>query len=225
MSTRGKTGEAQALIKGALELEQISATVQRPEYSDDMREQLMDTNPPLPAALVVFAEHDAIEAHFEDESQSWGEATPEPNLILPLNAFDPESVQSAFHIAGSGVPDARGSQPADRSHARKREMDHRFGGETMEARVVIGANRNFVLKNAVASVRRWDVNVRHAPLRDDASEKRRPPSWTWTSTDYSVPEDAGRGLGSPHRGGDPARECVGPHARHDHLVDCGRGAR
>jgi hypothetical protein len=97
LSTRGKTGEAQALIKGALELEQISAAMQRPEYTDDTREQLMDTNPPLPAALVVFAEHDVIEAHFEDEAQSWGEATPEPNLILPLNVFDPESVQSAFH--------------------------------------------------------------------------------------------------------------------------------
>jgi hypothetical protein len=71
--------------------------MQRPECRDDVREQLGDTNPPLPAALVVFAEHDAIEAHFEDEAQSWGEATPEPNLILPLNAFDPESVQSAFH--------------------------------------------------------------------------------------------------------------------------------
>jgi hypothetical protein len=97
LSTRGKTGETQALIEAALELERISATLQRPEYTDDMREQLGDTNPPLPAALVVFAEHDAIEAHFEDEAQSWGEATPEPNLILPLNAFDPESVQSAFH--------------------------------------------------------------------------------------------------------------------------------
>ena len=94
---KARRGEAQALIAAALELERISASVQRPEYTDDMREQLMDTNPPLPAALVVFAENDAVEAHFEDESQSWGEATPEPNLILPLNAFDPKSVRSAFH--------------------------------------------------------------------------------------------------------------------------------
>jgi hypothetical protein len=95
---QARRGEAQALIRGALELERISTAMQRPEYSDDMREQLMDTNPPLPAALVVFAEHDAVEAHFEDESQSWGEATPEPNLVLPLNGFDPESVRSAFHM-------------------------------------------------------------------------------------------------------------------------------
>ena len=98
LTTRVMDGEAQALIKGALELERISVEVQRPEYTDDIREQLADTNPPLPAALVVFAENDAIEVHFEDESQTFAEATPEPNLILPLNAFDPESVQSAFHM-------------------------------------------------------------------------------------------------------------------------------
>ena len=97
LSTRGKTGETQALIKAALELEQISATMQRPEYPDDVREQLMDTNSPLPAALVVFAENDSIEAQFEDESQSWGEAASEPNLILPLSAFDLKSIRSAFH--------------------------------------------------------------------------------------------------------------------------------
>jgi hypothetical protein len=98
LKARVRRGEAQALIRGALELERISTAVQRPEYTDDMREQLMDTNPPLPAALVVFAEHDAVEAHFEDESQSRGEATPEPNLVLPLNGFDPESVRSAFQM-------------------------------------------------------------------------------------------------------------------------------
>ena len=45
---------------------------------------------------MVFAEGDLIEAQFDDESQSWMEASPEPNLIIPLNAFDPGSVQSAF---------------------------------------------------------------------------------------------------------------------------------
>ena len=97
LKTLVRNGEAQALIKGALELERASAEVARPECTDDIREQLADTDPPLPAALVVFAENDAIEAHFEDESQTFAEATPEPNLILPLNAFDPKSVRSAFH--------------------------------------------------------------------------------------------------------------------------------
>jgi len=92
---RGETSKA--LIAAALELERTSESVRRPEFTDDMREQLMDTNSPLPAALVVFAENDSIEAQFEDESQSWGEAASEPNLILPLSAFDLKSIRSAFH--------------------------------------------------------------------------------------------------------------------------------
>ena len=46
--------------------------------------------------LVVFAENDAVAGQFDDESQSMMECTPEPNLIVPLNAFIPGSVQSAF---------------------------------------------------------------------------------------------------------------------------------
>jgi len=98
MRARTKGKQAQGLIAAMLDLERISASVQHPEFTDDMREQLMDTNPPLPAILVVFSENDAVEAQFEDESQSWGEASSEPNLILPLNAFDPASIRSAFHI-------------------------------------------------------------------------------------------------------------------------------
>jgi len=96
--TKGKG--AKALITAALDLERISASMRRPEFSDDVREQLMDANSPLPAILVVFSENDAIEALFEDDSQSWGEASSEPNLILPLSAFDPESIQLALHILG-----------------------------------------------------------------------------------------------------------------------------
>ena len=96
--TKGKG--AKALITAALDLEQVSASMRRPKFSDDMREQLMDANSPLPAILVVFSENDAIEALFEDDSQSWGEASSEPNLILPLSALNPESIQSALHILG-----------------------------------------------------------------------------------------------------------------------------
>jgi len=85
------------LLGAALELERASALASRPEVTDEIREQLMDTNPPLPAALVVFAENDLVEGEFENESQTWGEASSEPNLILPLSAFNPESIQSAFH--------------------------------------------------------------------------------------------------------------------------------
>ena len=45
---------------------------------------------------MVFAENDGIEGQFDDESQSMMECTPEPNLIVPVNAFDPGSVQLAF---------------------------------------------------------------------------------------------------------------------------------
>jgi hypothetical protein len=97
MAAQARGEACKALIAATLDLERTSASVRRPEFTDDMREQLMDTNSPLPAALVVFAENDSIEAQFEDESQSWGEAASEPNLILPLSAFDRKSIRSAFH--------------------------------------------------------------------------------------------------------------------------------
>ena len=83
--TKGKG--AKALITAALDLERISESMRRPELSDDMRAQLIDTNSPLPAILVVFSENDAIEALFEDDSQSWGEASSEPNLISASECF------------------------------------------------------------------------------------------------------------------------------------------
>ena len=52
--------------------------------------------------LVVFAENDAVAGQFDDESQSMMECTPEPNLIVPLNVFDPGSVQSAFATLAAG---------------------------------------------------------------------------------------------------------------------------
>ena len=61
-----------------------------------MREQLGDTNPPLPSLLTVFVEGDAVEGSFDEESQTMMEATPEPSVILPFNAHQPESVRQAF---------------------------------------------------------------------------------------------------------------------------------
>ena len=91
-----KGSEARALITATLELQRVSEKAKRPEFTDDMGEQLADSNPPLPSVLVVFAENDAIESHFDDESQGMIEAPPEPNLIIPLNAFDRSSVKMAF---------------------------------------------------------------------------------------------------------------------------------
>jgi hypothetical protein len=92
---RARSSEARALIAAALELHRASEEVKRPELSDEIREQLADSNASLPSVLVVFAEGDLIEGQF-DESQSWMEASPEPNLVIPLNAFEAGRVQSAF---------------------------------------------------------------------------------------------------------------------------------
>ena len=97
MARQAREEGVKTLLGAALELERASALVPRPEVTDEMREQLTDTNPPLPAVLVVFAENDLVEAEFENEAQAWGEASSEPNLILPLSTFDPESIRSAFH--------------------------------------------------------------------------------------------------------------------------------
>src|SRR2546425_437856 len=88
--------EAKAVIAAALELHRASERVKRPEFTDEMGEHIADSNPPLPGVLVVFAQNDSVEGQFDDESQSMMECTPEPNLVIPLNAFMPGSVQSAF---------------------------------------------------------------------------------------------------------------------------------
>jgi len=93
---RLRASTASAIIKATLELQRASERAKRPPFTDDMGEQLSDCNPPLPSLLVVFSETDAIEAHFDDESQNMAEASPEPNLIIPLNAFDCTAVKMAF---------------------------------------------------------------------------------------------------------------------------------
>lgn len=45
---------------------------------------------------VVLAEADAIEGHFDDESQYMAEKSREPNSIVPLDAFDCTSVKMSF---------------------------------------------------------------------------------------------------------------------------------
>lgn len=88
--------KARAIMEATLQLQRASKRTKRPPSTDDIREQLADSNPPLPSVLVVFSETDAIEAHFDDESQNMTEASPEPNLIIPLNAFDRSTVKTAF---------------------------------------------------------------------------------------------------------------------------------
>jgi hypothetical protein len=94
-----KRKEARALLDAVLELSEVSEQAKRPELTEEMREELCDTNPALPSLFAVFAQNDAIEGCFDEEAQTMME-TPEPSLTIPLNAHDAVSVQQAFHTFG-----------------------------------------------------------------------------------------------------------------------------
>ena len=88
------------LIDAVLDLERTSRQAKRPELTDEMREELCDTNPPLPSLLAVFGEGDAVEGCFTEDGQTMMEVTPEPSVVLALNAHQPESVRQAFRAFG-----------------------------------------------------------------------------------------------------------------------------
>jgi hypothetical protein len=88
------------VVDAVLDLANISGHAKRPELTDRMRDELCDTNPPLPSLLAVFAEGDAVEGCFDEEGQTMMEVTPEPSVILPFNAHQPDSVRQAFRIFG-----------------------------------------------------------------------------------------------------------------------------
>jgi len=83
-----------------LQLCQISQQAKRPEFTEDMSEQLMDSNPPLPCLLVAFSQGDAVVGCFDDEAETAMEVTPQPNLIIPLKLSDPASVRAGFRALG-----------------------------------------------------------------------------------------------------------------------------
>lgn len=85
-----------ALLEGVLELRATAAKCARPEVSEQAMERLADSNPPVPALVAVFEKHDAIEGCFNEEAQGMLECTPEPNLIVPFEPCDTQSVQQAF---------------------------------------------------------------------------------------------------------------------------------
>ena len=75
---RAQLGTTQAghLIDAVLDLADISGQAKRPELTEQMREELGDTNPPLPSLLAVFVEGDAVEGSFvtlsrESENLRW----------------------------------------------------------------------------------------------------------------------------------------------------------
>jgi hypothetical protein len=83
-----------------LELCRISKQVRRPEFTEEMGEQLMDSNPPLPCLLAVFSPGDAVAGCFDDEAETALETTPQPNLIIPLKLTEPASVRQGFRTLG-----------------------------------------------------------------------------------------------------------------------------
>jgi len=92
--------EVRALVTGLLELCWISRQAKRAEFTEDMGEQLMDSNPPLPCLLAAFSSGDAVVGCFDDEAQTAMETTPQPNLIIPVKLSDPTSVRQGFQTLG-----------------------------------------------------------------------------------------------------------------------------
>ena len=91
-----RSEQVKALIDGLLGLCRTSRRTKRPEFTEDMGEQLMDSNPPLPCLLAAFSQADAVIGCFDDEGQTAMEVTPQPNLIIPLRFSDPAGVSRAF---------------------------------------------------------------------------------------------------------------------------------
>ena len=84
------------IVGTARRLKKVSEQAERPVLDEQVCEAMMDTNPPVPAMLMVFEPHDAIEGMFDEECQTMNELTPEPNVVFPLRADDPKSIQCAF---------------------------------------------------------------------------------------------------------------------------------
>jgi hypothetical protein len=84
------------MITGLLELCRITKQAKRPEFTADMGEQLMDSNPALPCLLAAFSSGDAVVGCFDEEGETALEVTPQPNAIIPLRLSDGKSVRDGF---------------------------------------------------------------------------------------------------------------------------------
>jgi hypothetical protein len=96
LNQRMRNKEVRVLISSLLELCSISRQAKRPEFTEDMGEQLMDSNPPLPCLLAAFSSGDAVVGCFDDEAQTAMETTPLPNLIIPLQLSELSNVRHGF---------------------------------------------------------------------------------------------------------------------------------
>ena len=88
------------LVEAAINLGCVSARAERPELGDDIGQRLSDCNPPLPCLLASFTEGDSVVGCFNEEAEGMLEVTPEPNLIIPFDPTDTESVRRTFHVFG-----------------------------------------------------------------------------------------------------------------------------
>jgi hypothetical protein len=96
LNEEARDARLKALITGLLELCRISKQATRPEFTDDMGEQLMDSNPALPCLLAAFSSGDAVVGCFDEEAETALEVTPQPNVIIPLKIGDPLGVRQGF---------------------------------------------------------------------------------------------------------------------------------
>jgi hypothetical protein len=84
------------LLAGLVHLMACADRAARPALTERAQEQLEDSNPAVPALLAVIEENDAVEACFNEEAQTMLEMPPEPNVVLPFDGLDPDSVTRAF---------------------------------------------------------------------------------------------------------------------------------
>lgn len=95
--TRVRAPEVRRWLDCLMALESSSSRAQPPEFDPEIRDQLQDTNPPLPVMLIVFRKRDAIEAAFDAEAEGMMEVSPEPNLIIPVRTDDFGSARDSFY--------------------------------------------------------------------------------------------------------------------------------
>lgn len=100
IGSRIKRTEARRLVTGVVDMAKAAERAERPKLTDEMSEQLFDTNPPLPGLVAVFSENDAVEGCFDEDMQNAFECTPEPGVIIPFDVRDLGSVRGAFEIFG-----------------------------------------------------------------------------------------------------------------------------
>ena len=89
------------LVETTIELQRVSQSIERPRLDEEWLERERHYHAldlPLPAVLLYFRAGDAVMACFDDECEYWGQETPEPNLIIPLQPDDPTSVSQALAV-------------------------------------------------------------------------------------------------------------------------------